>query len=236
MQITSYKDYIENLSEINEASLSRLWQHLTKDGDCIAIISAERGKREGLTDAENAKVNQRQTERLRKYVNIHGYGFNKTVGGFVETFSDGSTAEQKENSTAIYCHCETFDDEKTFKNFCVALGKKYEQECIFFVGLDKHAKWIYTSTSNNNSIGTEMDCGVFHASQIGAYYTKIGKRKFTFVSENVDISDCSWFNYTPTERRYYDFMKVNLKKLTEKNEDYYNSFFNDVSNRLDKYL
>lgn len=230
-----YHDKAKDVLE--EASMSRFWHHLTEDGDCIAIVSAERGERDGLTFFQNKNLNKKNTRSLRKFVNIHGYGFNKTKGGYVEVRSDGSSNEITEESTAIYAHCTDEKEERTFKNFIIALGKKYEQECVFFVGLNKHAKWIFTTSPNFSGlpVGSEMDCGAFHPTQIGDYFTKIGKKKCSFVVEAQEYKTIEWFNWTPLERRGYDYMSNQLRVLTENNEDYYDAYFETASKSVDKY-
>ena len=230
-----YHDKSKDILE--EASMSRFWKHFTDEGDCIAIVSAERGERDGLSFFQNKSLNKKNTRSLRKFVNIHGYGFNKTKGGYVEVRSDGSSNEITEESTAIYAHCTDAQEEKTFKNFIIALGKKYEQECVFFVGLNKHAKWLFTTAPNFSGlpVGAEMDCGNFHATQIGDYFTKIGKKKCSFVVEAQEYKDLYWFNYTPLEKRGYDYMSRQLRILTENDEDYYDNYFETASQSVDKY-
>lgn len=230
-----YHDKSKDILE--EASMSRFWKHFTDDGDCIAIVSAERGERDGLSFFQNKSLNKKNTRSLRKFVNIHGYGFNKTKGGYVEVRSDGSSNEITEESTAIYAHCADAQEEKTFKNFIIALGKKYEQECVFFVGLNKHAKWLFTTAPNFSAlpVGAEMDCGNFHATQIGDYFTKIGKKKCSFVVEAQEYDNIRWFNFTPLEKRGYDYMSKQLRILTENDEDYYDNYFETASQSVDKY-
>lgn len=236
----------DNTDVLQESSLSRFWQHLTKEGDCIAIISACRGERDGLSSEENQALNKKNTKLLRKFVNIHGYGFVPAKGGYVEVNSSGASGasgaskEITEESTAIFAHCEDEKDEKAFKNLLIALGKKYEQECVFFVGLNKHAKWLFTSAPNfsNAPVGSEMDCGEFHATQIGQYFTKIGKKKFSFVTESreyTEYTDLSWIDYTPSERRGYDYMSKQLRLLSENNQDYFDNYFENASKSFDKF-
>lgn len=241
--ITEYFNFIhqeyhdKSKDVLEEASMSRFWKHFTDEGDCIAIVSAERGERDGLTFFQNKNLNKKNTRSLRKFVNIHGYGFNKTKGGYVEVRSDGSSNEITEESTAIYAHCKDEQEEKTFKNFIIALGKKYEQECVFFVGLNKHAKWIFTTSPNFSGlpVGAEMDCGNFHATQIGDYFTKIGKKKCSFVVEAQGYETIRWFNFTALEKREYDYMSRQLRLLTENDEDYYDAYFKNASKSADGY-
>lgn len=239
--VTDYFNFVRNAYHdkskdvLEEASMSRFWQHLTEDGDCIAIVSAERGERDDLSFSQNKSLNKKNTRSLRKFVSIHGYGFNKTKGGYVEINADGTSNEITEESTAIYAHCSDEKEERAFKNFIIALGKKYEQECVFFVGLNKHAKWLFTTAPNfsNLPVGAEMDCGNFHPTQIGDYFTKIGKKKCSFVVEAQGYNDIRWFNFTPLEKRGYDYMSKQLRILTENNEDYFDGYFENASKSVD---
>lgn len=175
---------------LDEASMHRFYQHLLKDGDCIAVVSAERGTRS--TAENNAK-----TKELRKIVSAHqhfrgsnkNYGFHKAKGGYAEV--DHKTGELlyngEEHSTCIYAHCDTDEEELNFREFIVFLGQKFEQENVLYVGRDKQVVWIYTCGPKK---GTIEHKGKWHPHAIEEwneekqrmeiFYTKIKGRKSGF--------------------------------------------------------
>ena len=228
------------MANLTEASLARFWQHLMDKNVCLGIVSAERGSRKHVSASENKRLNQEYTLALRKFVNIHGYSFNKAKGGYVEkNDKTGESQEVTEESTIIYAKCENKQDEKAFKAFIFALGVKYDQESVFWVGLDKKAQWLYTRKYNydNMPLGSSKDCGVFHPKLIGQYFTKVGKKNYSFVSIDDKVhEDLSWFKWTPSERRGFDTMRKQLHALTEQGKDYYESYFKNASRAVDDFI
>ena len=162
----SFTDYI------NEASLGRFWQHYTK-GEPIAIVSAERQDK-NVTKEENKD----NTDLLRKFVFDAKFGYVKCKGGYTETRADGSEEHvDNENSTIIYC---TKEREKELFKFAFYLGERFKQDSILFIDSDGNAAWHYTQHSTKHPKGSVERLGEFHPVQIGKYYSKIGKKHFTF--------------------------------------------------------
>ena len=177
----SLKEYLnEREANIKEASLGRLNQHY-EQGDAIAIISAERW-------SKDKAANNKDTNELRKSILGYKFGFNKALGGYTETASDGTKKEiVGEKSTIVYA---SPDREKELKLLVQKLGSKYEQESILFVDCNKNAMWIYTSEVKDEAgkvvhrKGEIEQLGRFVPKQIGDYFTKIGKKNFTFLVQN----------------------------------------------------
>lgn len=163
------KTFIEYL---NEASLGRFFQHYTK-GEPIAIVSAER-QDEDITK----EMNKKNTDSLRRTVFDAKFGYVKCKGGYTEIRADGSEEHiDCENSTVIYC---TKEREKELFKLAFYLGEKFNQDSILFVDSDGNAAWYYTATRDKHKKGEKKPLGEFHPVQIGKYYSKIGKKHFTF--------------------------------------------------------
>lgn len=179
----SFKEYFqEERSSLTEASLGRLNQHF-EQGDAIAIISAEKDENDKATNSKN-------TNELRKIVLGYKFGFNKALGGYVEVSPDGNKKEVVgEKSTIIYA---SPDREKELEILAKKLGKKFNQNSILFVDAKKNAKWIYTTDVKDpegkivNKAGEIEPLGRFVPKQLGDYFTKIGKKNFTFLVQNED--------------------------------------------------
>lgn len=210
-------------SSLMEASMGRLYQHF-KDGDCIAIVSAFRGER---SKSENMKL----TNELRVLTLGAGFGYNKVIGGYSEKRADGSVVNiDNEHSTIIYAPPEK---EKELKNFVVALGKKYKQDSVLFIGNDRMARWIFTRPDNfmNKPVGSTMELGEFHPKQIGMYFTKIGKKHFSFVMKESEVTrwvDCDVMP-TTIEMRGLDYMRKVLEECSCTNKDFYDEYLENVN-------
>ena len=205
-----------------EASLKRFENHLKKDGDCIAIVSACRGEKSVAENNARTREQRKMISLKQAFMKSQGtsknYGFHKAMGGYIETYADGSKKDITEHSTCIYAHCETEQEEKTFRVFVEFLGYHFEQESVLFVRRDKKVYWIYTS---GDLKGTVEEKGEYHDHAIENYYTRIHKKVFAFEKhpknikdvklkpfqcESVSVSDWGWFSYTPSERRGMDKM------------------------------
>ena len=218
------KDFLNEWMELTEASLGRLVQHF-QNGDCIAIVSAFRGER---SKAENMKL----TKQLRTLVLGAGFGFNKVIGGYSEKLDDGTVVNiDDEHSTIIYA---TPERENELRKFVISLGKKYNQDSVLFVGNDRKATWIFTRPDNfmNKPVGSTMELGDFHPKQIGVYFTKIGKKNFSFVmqeSEEVTRWSQHELKVTTVEMRGLDYMKKVLKECATNGDDFYEAYLKDVN-------
>lgn len=176
MTMYTFKEYL------TEASLGRLWQHF-KSGSPMVIISADRSER---TKGENKAC----FEKLKQNIRLAKFGYVKLKGGYTETDSEGITHDvEAENSCVIFGTPET---EKRLFALGLRLGKAYKQECFLWVGVDNVAYWIYTTNDDvrNIKIGQKIKLGKFHTKKIGQYFTKIGKKQFSFthIDESEDTS------------------------------------------------
>lgn len=216
----SFDQYIEKFKkpileqlELTEASMGRLWQHY-ENGDVIAIISSDRSDRSNRENSENYK-------QLKYGVARYGFGYNRARGGYIETVSleDGTTKEQEvvgERSLIVYCSPE---EQNQLFNLIKHLGQVYNQECVLFVDKNKQAFWFYTTDSadKKHKKGDIVKLGQFHPQRIGKFFTKIGKKNFSFET----IEEQQHYNWTSIEMMHNDSMREDLKQLTEQGLDYH---------------
>lgn len=219
----SLKQYLKESqgpkNPVYEASLGRLRQH-KENGEPIAIISACRSDWNRKDPKENAKINKAKTNELRSFILGAGFGFNKAIGGYTEIDAEGNKIEIKdEMSCIVYA---TPEREKELRTFAIGMGKRFKQDSILFVGTDGKAAWIFTRPDNYKGmpVASSFPLGKFNYEQIGKYFTKIGKRNFSFAVESFDYERFTQISEeisipTTIELRGYDFMKKELARCAE---------------------
>jgi len=167
-----------DVDEINEASLGRVYQHITKEASkSFAIITAFRG-------GYSTKQNKSRNKQLGSDIRGLGVGFFKVTGYWVECQDD----------SIEYDDCPE-DQKKPVKEFsyfvpdiskqdAVKLAKKYDQDAIVYQGEETNQK-VELISKTGSSI---MKLGKFSANKIKQAYTQI--KGSTFVFEG--------FRYKPT--------------------------------------
>lgn len=204
----SFKEYLTGKKAVepekqvlDEASLGRLWQHFTK-GEPILIISSDR------TDKHDQ--NKANYQSLKNDIHAAKFGYVKVKGGYTETLEDGTRHDvDGENSCVVF---GTADTAQRLLKLGMMLGAKYEQECIFWVNNAGVAEWIYTTKTNEHNVGDRVKLGEFHPMQIGQYYTKIGKKKFSFTSIDESVDH---IGVHTMEMRLSDYFVKNLDKMED---------------------
>lgn len=208
---------IKEQLELTEASLGRLWQHYNQH-DAIAIISSDRSDNTKAQNRENNKEIGRRLSRM-------GFGYNRSVGGYVETIVDdqGESHEVEIDDERGFIVYGTKQTEKQLFNFIKALGTQYKQESVLLVDTTGQAYWYYTNdTQDGHQRGDIVKLGEFHPSRIGKYFTKIGKKQFSFKTITEQIN----YKFTTVEMRNNDYMRARLAELTEQGLDYYDEVIN----------
>lgn len=199
-----------------EASLARLRQH-KENHEPIAIISACRGDWNRKDPKENAKINKAKTNELRSFILGAGFGFNKAIGGYTEIDAEGSKIEIKdEMSCIVYA---TPDREKELRTFAIGMGKRFKQDSILFVNTNGDAEWIFTRPDNfmGKPVASSFKLGEFHYKQLDKYFTKIGKKNFSFAVESFDYERYTQISEeiaipTTIELRGFDFMQKEIAR------------------------
>lgn len=211
------------IDELNESSLSRIWQHITS-GVPFCILTAFRGENEL---PENRKRNQELKNTLRSA----NYGFIPVKGGYKEKKKiDGVEVENevKEESLIVIGkqisranqgkEKPTKQEEQDFMRFVFKQGIKYKQDSILFVGSNGKAKLI--STRNDGFIGPigairNLKDWKADPATLGAFFTELkGGSRFIFESvEDIKYRSISGF----LEALVID---GNRKKILDEGKDY----------------
>lgn len=163
---------------LTEANLSRFYKHIE---DCcpVVVVSACRSE---LSNSQNLN----RTLQLKDILTYSGFSYNKARGGFVETLANGETRDvDGEYSFIVYGDKV---NEKQLRTFGFMMGKQFNQDAIMVIDSNKKCYWLVTTSYYDQSIkrarrvGEKIDCGTFHPTKLGKYYTKIGKKHFVFTN------------------------------------------------------
>lgn len=196
----SLKDTFNNI-RICEASLGRIKQHFDR-GDVLLFISANRNEN---TPQENRK----NFKELQRYFRAANYGFNKIKGSYVEKKEDGSSVVVDEDSLVVFAPKE---EENTLFKLGLKLGIKYKQDSILFVDSEGKAKLISTrEDSFVGAIGSKQPLGAFAYTRIGDYFSKVGKKEFSFKTIDEEVE--------PTKSVNNGYISEAFKEVINKYDD-----------------
>jgi len=155
------------MTQVQEASLSRVWQHAQSDRP-IALLTAFRGE---YDREENVRRNKQLAATIRKL----GYGFFFVDGYWIE--NQGTPEEVHVAEDSLFVIAPEGTDEK-FRQQMIELGTSYNQDGVLIKD-NKGAK-VYDKS------GDEMfDVGTLSPGKAGEIYTKLrnNKKSNTFVFE-----------------------------------------------------
>lgn len=122
--LNKHKDVLGDLAknsgeEIEESSLSRIWQHVTDNSRKFAIISSAIGE-------YSAAQNQARHDVLKTIVRKKGYGFVETEGGYRE--ERGEEVEVVEEPSLFI--------PEIALNEAVRIGEYFRQETVLYKDSD----------------------------------------------------------------------------------------------------
>jgi hypothetical protein len=155
---------------LQEASLSRVWQHSQDPGTEFAILTAFRGE---YPYEENTQRNRSLAADLRD----QGYGFFYLDGYWVE--NEGTDQERRVKEDSI------FTINRRAKDFAATihrLGNRYDQEAVV-VKDSRGTRLIFKD-------GTEQSLGQLRPGAMGTIYSQLRHRRgatFVFESERDDL-------------------------------------------------
>ena len=160
------------MTNINEASLSRVWQHTTNGKSAIGILTAFRGE---YTAEENVNRNKLLAANIRTL----GYGFFYLDGYWIENQNTAEEQHVKEDSLFVIGKIT----DTAFANNIHSLGNKFEQEAV--IVQDEHpARLIF----KDNTIS---ELGVLQPGSLGEIYSKLRRNKGTFIFKE-ERDDVGW--------------------------------------------
>ena len=147
------------MTQIQEASLSRVWQHTQSDRP-IALLTAFRGE---YDREENVRRNKQLAATVRKL----GYGFFFVDGYWIE--NQGTPEEVHVSEDSLFVIAPEGSDEK-FRQQMIELGGKYNQDGVLVK--DKDGAKVY-----DKSGGVMFDVGTLSPGKAGEMYTKLRNNK-----------------------------------------------------------
>lgn len=165
-------------TKINEASLGRVYQHITKNAsESFAILTAFRG---GYSKKENLQRNK----KLQGDVRSLGKGFFKVKGYWVECQDPDLEYSKCPDDMKVPVVEDSLFVPNITKEHAVKLGKKYDQDAVIYSGEETNGQVELISKSGSSI----MKLGKFSPSKIAQAYTRIKGSSFTFEG----------FEYRPT--------------------------------------
>lgn len=160
------------MTQFNESSLSRVWQHYNDPNKSIGLLTAFRGDH---TYEENVARNKSLAADVRNA----GYGFFYVDGNWIE--NQGSADERKVKEDSLFVIGR--GDDKDFANDLHKLGNQFNQDAVFVK--DKSGSRFI------NRDGSVDNVGKLSPGSLGTAYTKLRNNKqantFTFTEERDDI-------------------------------------------------
>ena len=183
---------------LKERSLSRFMAHL-ENGDAILIISGCRNK-------NSRSLNNLNTESIRMAALKNRFSYNKVKGGYEE---DGNVPVFEESSI-IYAPKER---EEELYEFGKRWGSHCKQEAVFFVHSNGNSELLYTKRTEeedkNHKITIhkkfeKVRMGKFHPRQLGAYFTQIKSKRFSF-ADILNEHEYTEDDVLPSTRRAYNW-------------------------------
>ena len=89
----NYQDYLKYKQQLNESTLSRIWQHIQSDIS-FGVVSS-------FKDEYKLETNLSRYEQLKKLVKDMGYGYIQLNSGYTYQNVDNKTVFAKEKSLFI---------------------------------------------------------------------------------------------------------------------------------------
>jgi hypothetical protein len=161
--------------QIQEASLSRVWQHAESDRP-IALLTGFRGE---YDNDENIRRNKQLAASIRKL----GYGYFFVDGYWIE--NEGTPEEVHVAEDSIFVIGQAGTDEE-FKSQMVHLGAEYGQDGVL-------VKTVDGANIYDKSGGIMFNVGTLAPGKASEIYTRLrtNKKSNTFVFES-ERDDMGW--------------------------------------------
>ena len=167
---------------INEASLSRVWQHFANPDHTVAILTAFRGRHDydpELTADEVYHKNVKRNKELASELTRLGYGFFFVDGHWIENQGSEHELAVKEDSIFVIGSRKN----TAFAQDIHHLGNMFNQDAVL-VKDDKGTRLI-------NRDDSEYELGDIKPGQMGDMYTRLRNNKqansFVFESERDEL-------------------------------------------------
>lgn len=202
--------------ELQEANLSRIVMHATKNEICF--ISAYRG-------SNSAEVNAKLTEELEKDIRVLGYGFIQVKGGYTENAGTPNEHDVYETSLAVINykdHTYHKDFAKDMLYFC----GKYKQECILLKAPGYALAWYDKDGNAKSPLLLKLTT---HDLEQG--FSKIHGHKFAFIK----IEESHVNNHLIKQNFAAHMCGHYLKEAINKNIYSWEQYFKDKDEKANYY-
>jgi hypothetical protein len=160
------------MTQLNESSLSRVWQHFNDPDRSVALLTAFRGE---FDHAENEQRNRDLAAQIRQL----GYGFFYVDGFWVE--NPGTDREQKVKEDSLFVTAPAGD--RDFAKRIHRLGNQFQQDGV----LIKDSSGVHI-IFQDGSVETKERLSI---GSLGDAYTRLRNNRkantFTFVEERDDV-------------------------------------------------
>jgi hypothetical protein len=170
--IKSFSEFAsEQGDQVNEQSLSRVWQH-TKGDYPVAILTAFRGS---YSYKQNVKRNKALASKIRRA----GYGYFFVDGYWIE--NEGEDDEQHVSEDSIFVIGKDANSDQEFIDLISDFAKQYDQDGSLIKTSDGDVA-IYDQNGRK-----DFGIGKFSPNKVADNYTRLrnkGKHSRTFVFES----------------------------------------------------
>jgi len=152
-------------NNINEASLSRVWQHFNDDNTTVVIFTAFR---DGVPYKKSVQKNKKFAAQLKNA----GFGYFFVDGYFPE--NEGTEDEVQVKEDSIFAIAEGADESKKLIDLCHKLANSENQDSIIVKELDKG---IYFLDQNGKKDSEYLGKQKVTFKEVGKFYTKLRNKK-----------------------------------------------------------
>jgi len=168
--------------KMNEASLSRVWKHVSDENTTVCILTAFR-------DETSEKDNISNNKHIATVLKSKKFGYFYLDGYWVE--NEGTENEVKVSEDSIFAICTEQSKSKEFIALCHKLGNRYDQDAIFV----NEGNEVYLLNNDGSKLKLESS---FKAGKMGKMYSKLktGKHRndtFIFEAERLGLGNIGSF-------------------------------------------
>jgi hypothetical protein len=190
--LTETANEVSTMRVLDEASLSRLYQHTLERN--IGIITAFRGR-------YPVSENKARNAKLQAEIRAAGFGFYRVDGHYIEGY--GSEVSKDVREQAFLVIGDTGDDRGRLKGFLRKAGTRYNQDSVLYKSFDGKAVLIGTQGKDEDGnpvefpgLGKEFSVGEFKPMKVSQFYSKMKGKPFVFESyQEADTFNGAWLRY-----------------------------------------
>lgn len=179
---------------LNEASLSRLHQHISNhDSAIITAFRADPASSESCVtkspsaDQEKAplSVNKQRNKDLKAVLLRKGYGVTRVDGSYIENFDDPSARKEVSEESFFVVNLKGTED---FIPTIEKLGRIFCQDSVLIIPQGGRGAYLFGTNDAWPGLGLTEPVGDFTGGKEAEFMSRIRKRPFIFkeVGENTE--------------------------------------------------